>query len=206
MAIVHFSEVDLKALPLAEKPGKVDNVLVVPFEPVIRIQTDLLTATSPLCTRGEDGGTEVLPSMTAKASGSFLTFLRDFEKAVLESGKANSAKWWPRRKVEPGLEPGVIENGLKSYFKSSDVFKIRVDTSAETLVYDLNERPIDPDKLSAGERFWATLEAHRVVIGRSEFGLVWTLDQAMHKPTTACVVRAQQQKRRPADAETTEFV
>lgn len=199
--VTHYSAVDLEALPLAEKPGKIDNTLVVPFSPPVRIQTDLLTAVTPLSTRAEDGTCEVLPSLTARASGDFLAFLKKFEAAVLATAKANAGKWWPRR----NLDAGVIENGHKTYMKGKDVFKLKVDFTGDPIVWNLKSEPQESDVLTPGQQFWAVLEAQRVVIGRSEFGLVWRLHQVMHKPMAACVVRPQEARQRPSASEMEEF-
>ena len=202
MAVSRFSDVDLKNLHLAEKPVKVDNVLVVPFEPPLYIQTEeTLTATSPLCTRAEDGSCEVLPSLTAKVGGPFLEFLRQFETALLDTAKAQSNKWWPRR----NLDAGAVENGLKSYLKGTDVLKMKVDTEVDPLVYDEAGTPTETDIIKPGQKFWAVLKANRVVLGKTEFGMVWRLHQVMHKPVTACVVVPQQMKSKPADNEVAEF-
>lgn len=191
--VTGYKQVNLCKLPLADKPVKIDGVLAVPFDPIIRIQTeDLLTAMTPLCTKGEDGNVEMMTSMTAKATGAFLTFLKQFEKSVLGVAKKESSKWWPRK----NFDDTVIEHGFKSYMKGADVFKLRVDTDVEPLVYDEQGLPADIDAIRPGQRFWAVLEAHRVVIGKNEFGLVWKLHQIMWKPANACLVVPQPQKQK----------
>lgn len=201
MAGGSFANVDLANLPFEDKPVKSNNMLVVNFKEPVRVQTDLLTATSPLCTQAEDGSFEVRPSITARASGSFLTFLKKFEDAILKAAHANSNRWWPKQKFEAEF----IDNAFRRYMKSADVFKIRVDSSLDFVVYDEAENPLGPEVLTPGSRFWAVLEASRVVLGKTEFGVVWRLVQAMHRPAPACVVRPPQNTERPTDLETSEF-
>lgn len=175
-----FADVDLAALPLTNKPVKVDNVMVVPFEPVVRVQTDLVTATGPLT----DENGDLLPNLYARASGPFLRFLRAFEDAVLEAAKANAQTWWSKKQCSPGL----IENGFKSYFKTDDVFKINVKSTTEALVFDKDGNELGNDALGSNSKFWAVLEARRVVLGKTEFGMVWKLNQLMLKPAARCEV------------------
>lgn len=201
MAGVSFTEVDLAKLPLEEKAVKTNNVLVVPFKEPIRIQTSLLTATSPLCTPGEDGSYEIRPSITARASGSFLVFLKKFEDAILKAAHDGSNKWWPKQKFEAEF----IDNAFRRYMKSADVFKIRVDSSLDPVVYDESGSPVGPEVLAPGQKFWCVLEASRVVLGKTEFGVVWRLVQAMHKPAPACVVVPPKQTDKLTDPETSEF-
>ena len=201
--VTPFSQVDLDRLPLADKPVKKDGALVVPFQPPVRIQTDLVTATTPLCTRADDGTCEVLPSMTARASGDFLAFLRRFEAGVLAGAKANAAKWWPKGR----WDAETIQNGLKSYMKGQDLFKLKVDGGGtDPIVYDMQSQPLEPDVLTPGQHFWAVLEAQRVVIGKTEFGMVWRLHQVMHKPAAACIVRPTPVEQPATASEVTEFV
>jgi len=176
-----YNKVDLDALPLAETATKIKNVMVVPFQPVIRIQTDLLTATSPLCDENKD----LLPNIYAKANGPFLNFLKEFETSILKAAKHNAATWWPKRNVAD-----MIDNGFKSYFKGDDVFKINVKTSAEAIVFDQTSSELPNEAACTGSKFWAVLEAHRVVLGKTEFGVVWKLDQMMLKPVVKCEVAA----------------
>ena len=175
-----YGDVNLASLPLVTKASKVDNVMVVPFEPSVRIQSDLLTATSPLT----DENGDLLPNIHARASGSFLRFLKAFEEAVLEAAKTHAATWWSKKQCSASL----IDNGFKSYFKGDDVFKINVKSTSEALVFDKDGNELGNDALTTNSKFWAVLEARRVVLGKTEFGMVWKLNQLMMKPAARCEV------------------
>ena len=175
-----FSEVDLTNLPLADKATKVENVMVVPFDPPVKIQTDLLTVTGPLA----DEAGELLPNIHAKASAGFCTFLKSFEAAVLDKAKANASSWWTKKQCSSAM----VENGFKSYFKSDDIFKINVKSAGESLVFDYDGNELGIEAVASNSKVWAVLEARRVVLGKTEFGMVWKLNQLMLKPATKCQV------------------
>ena len=174
-----YGDVDLSKLPFKKSPVKVKNVLTVPLEPAVKIQTDLLTATTPLC----DENKEVLASLYARANGPFLKFLKSFEDTLLAAAKDNASTWWPKP-----VTAAMIDNGFKSYFRNDDVFKINIRQPVEPLVFDCEGKDLPDDAVGPGVKFWAVLEAQRVVLGKQEFGIVWRLNQLMVKPTTKCEI------------------
>lgn len=174
---VRFGDVDLDTLPFAKQATKANNTLVVPLEPAIRIKTDLLTSTTPLC----DENNDILPNIYARAQGPFLKFLKDFEQAVLTGAKNNAQAWWPKPPTT-----AMIDNGFKSSFRNEDVFKMTVKQTADPLVFDHEQKELPDQAAGCGVKFWAVLEAQRVVIGRQEFGLVWKLSHMMLKPAAKC--------------------
>ena len=175
----NFGDIDLSALPFAKQATKVNNALVVPLEPAIRIQSDLLTATTPLCDENKD----ILPNIYARAQGPFLAFLKEFEQAILAGAKENAQAWWPKPPA-----PAMIENGFKTSFRNEDVVKLTVKQTAEPIVFDHEGKDLPDQAVGCGAKFWAILEAQRIVIGRQEFGLVWKLSQLMLKPAAKCEV------------------
>lgn len=192
-----YADVDLETLPFAKQAKKVNNVLVVPFEPPLRIQSDLLTATTPLCDENKD----LVPSMYVQAQGSFLKFLKDFEKAVLKNAKENASSWWTK---PPST--AMIENGFKTSFKNEDVFKMNVKHTSEPIVFDHHQNDLPDSVAGAGVKFWAVMEAQRVVIGRQEFGVVWKLCQLMLKPAVKCEIVFPVATQSQAESEDGDFV
>lgn len=175
-----YSDIDLKNLVLAEKPSKVENVMVVPFDPSIKIQTDLVSATGPLV----DENGDLLPNIHARASGAFLKFLKDFEASVLDVAKSHASSWWTKKQCTPAM----VESGFKTYFKGEDIFKINVKSADQPLVFDEDGNEVGDESVTSSSRFWAVLEARRVVLGKTEFGMVWKLKQLMLKATAKCEV------------------
>lgn len=192
-----FSDVNLEALPFAKQAKKVNNVLVVPFEPPVRIQTDILTATTPLCDENKD----LLPSIYVQAQGPFLKFMKDFEQAVLVNAKEHASNWWTKPP-----SPTMIDNGFKTSFKSDDVFKLNVKQSSEPIVFDHQQNDLPDEVAGPGVKFWAVLEAHRVVIGRQEFGVVWKLSQMMLKPAVRCEITFPMATQTQTETEDGDFV
>lgn len=177
---VKFTDLDLSKLPFSKAAVKVNNVLTVPLDPIIKIQTDLLTTTTPLC----DENNELLPSVYAKATGPFLNFMKSFETAVLTAAKDNASTWWPKP-----VTPTMIDNGYKSYFRNDETFKLSIRQSAQPIVFDAEGHDLPDEAAGVGAKFWAVLEAQRLVLGKQEFGIVWKLNQMMLKPAAKCEIR-----------------
>lgn len=178
--VQNHKDIDLGSLKLADEPVKVNSTVVVPFDPPLYVNTELMTATSPLTHEGK-----MLDYMSARATGGFLKFLRDFEEAVKDTAKRKSTSWWPKRNVTADL----IDNGFKTYFKSQDVIKINTRHCTDA-VFNSQHEQLSSDSVATGTRFWAVLVAKRVVLGKAEFGVVWALEQMLVKSPATCKVKA----------------
>lgn len=178
MVLPLYKDVDLSAL-VFEPMVKENTTYVVPLASPLRIQTPVMTLSSPLV----DEQSELLPFVYLTATGPFLEFLKKVETMILDTCLANKKEYFRK-----ALDDDALRNCHKSFFRGS-ALKVRVPR--DVVVFEAeNGLPIEPEAVVAGARVRVILSLHRICFGKTEFGAVFRAEQMQLAPTPACLIQS----------------
>lgn len=169
MVLLH--DLALDGIRFSEAVRKDKKSYRVDLASAVVVQTPKLELLSDVA--NEQG--ERMPYVYLKLDDASEKVMRGVEQVVLDAAVENKATWFKK-----DLDDEFIRSSLKSYFKSNGALAVRVPTEAGAFSsYNRRKEPIDPSELRRGARVVCMLELSHVSFGKTEFGCLWKLRQAL---------------------------
>lgn len=168
-----YRRVDLDvALADFGPPHKVGPSREAPLARPLLVQTPTVTLASPLWDASED---ESPPHTHLHLAPAFAEFAARVEAAVVQAALVHKDEWFG-----PGTHDRTVAAAFKPLCKPGGHLKVALPPGVG--VFDPAGQQIAHEALAVGDAIRCILRLDAIILGRTEFGAMWTLVQVQARP------------------------
>lgn len=172
-----------------EDVKKDSRVYSAKFAEKLVLQTKRSTLRSDIF--NDDG--EILPFATVELDGESAAAIAAFEDWILETSKANKAAWFKK-----AISDAYLDSSFKTYLKTPPTANRKKALTAKVAedftVFSTEGEVLDLERAALPVESQAIFlfEASQITFGKTEFGCLWKLKQAVllpAKPKPECLIQ-----------------